>query len=282
MRISVVTPSFNMVPYLEETIISVLANLGPGDEYFIIDGGSTDGSLDIIRKYESRLTGWISEPDRGYADAIGKGFDRASGGIFCWINAGDVYLRGAFSEVRTRMGTNDMIFGDDFHIDENSQVLGYSRANVSDLKSAMLFGGWTLLQDASFWRREIYDKVGGIDRNLQYAADYDLFLRIAQAARYSYVPLAFSAFRRHAGQKSIAGAAAYRSEREDVRHRAQRRLFPRMIERSFLSLAWRTRMSLQARLGPKLWRRGDLEGARVMTLSCARYWPPLLNSSATS
>ena len=100
MRISVVTPSFNMATYLEETIASVLGNLRPGDEYFIIDGGSTDGSLDIIRKYEDRITAWISEPDHGYADAIGKGFDRARNDVLCWINAGDLYLRGAFDAAR--------------------------------------------------------------------------------------------------------------------------------------------------------------------------------------
>ena len=86
MRISVVTPSFNMAPYLERTIRSVLANLGPNDEYFVIDGASTDGSLDILRRYDGSLTGWVSEPDSGYADAIGKGFSRATGDILCWIN----------------------------------------------------------------------------------------------------------------------------------------------------------------------------------------------------
>lgn len=282
MRISVVTPSFNMAPYLRETIESVLSNLAPGDEYFIIDGGSTDGSVDIIRKYESRLTGWVSEPDRGYADAIGKGFDRASGDIFCWINAGDVYLRGAFAEVRAKIGANDMIFGDDFHFDEASQVLSYSRGKVSSLMLAMLFGGWSPLQDACFWRRDIYDKVGGINRDLQYAADYDLFLRIAQVGRCTYVPLTFSAFRRHVGQKSIAGAAAYKSEREAVRLRTQARSFPRLIERFLLNLVWRVKMSFQARFGPKLWRRVDLAGKSVATLRCAEYWPPPSVSSATT
>src|SRR4051812_16720794 len=107
-----------MAAYLEETIVSVIGNLAPGDEYFIVDGGSTDGSVDIIRKYEDRITGWVSEADRGYADAIGKGFDRASGDVLCWINAGDVYLAGAFKAARASIGRHDMIFGDDFHIDE--------------------------------------------------------------------------------------------------------------------------------------------------------------------
>ena len=118
MRISVVTPSFNMAAYLEETIVSVIGNLAPGDEYFVIDGGSTDDSVEIIRKYQDRITAWVSEPDRGYADAIGKGFERASGDVLCWVNAGDLYLRGAFDAARNLIDGNDMIFGDDFHIDE--------------------------------------------------------------------------------------------------------------------------------------------------------------------
>src|SRR5262245_44562048 len=121
MRISVVTPSFNMASYLEDTIKSVIANLGADDEYFIIDGGSTDGTIAIIRRYEQRITGWVSEADAGYADAIAKGFERAGGDILCWINAGDLYLLGALEAARNLlMGDLDMIFGDDFYVDENS------------------------------------------------------------------------------------------------------------------------------------------------------------------
>ena len=170
------------------------------------------------------------------------------------------------------MGANDMIFGDDFHIDEASRVLSYSRGHVSDLRSAMLFGGWTPLQDACFWRRSTYDKAGGINRDLQYAADYDLFLNMTQMGRCAYVPVTFSAFRRHVGQKSVSGAAAYRHEREAARRRAQARSMP-WKWRSLLRLAWRARMSARARLGPRLWRRLDLAGVRVATLPCAVYWP---------
>ena len=169
------------------------------------------------------------------------------------------------------MGANDMIFGDDFHIDEASRVLSYSRGHVSDLRSAMLFGGWTPLQDACFWRRSTYDKAGGINRDLQYAADYDLFLNMTQMGRCAYVPVTFSAFRRHMGQKSVAGAAAYRDERETARRRAQAGSVPSTW--SLLRLAWRVRMSARARLGPRLWRRLDLAGVSVATLPCSVYWP---------
>jgi glycosyltransferase involved in cell wall biosynthesis len=163
MRISVVTPSFNMAPYLEDTIASVIGNLRPGDEYFVVDGGSTDGSADIIRRHATSLTGWVSEKDAGYADALAKGFDRATGDILCWINTGDLYLSGAFDAARRAFADDrDMIFGDDFYIDQNNKILAYSRGWVPDLRMAMLYGGWTPLQDACFWRRSLYQGIGGL------------------------------------------------------------------------------------------------------------------------
>jgi glycosyltransferase involved in cell wall biosynthesis len=274
VRISVVTPSFNMAPYLEETITSVLANLREDDEYFIIDGGSTDGSVEIIRRYEGRLSGWVSEPDHGYADAIGKGFDLATGDILCWINAGDLYLSGAFDVARRSLTDDvDMIFGDDFYIDESNQVLLYSRGWVPDLRLAMLYGGWTPLQDACFWRRSLYQGIGGIDRSLRYAADYDLFLRMALAGRAGYTPMTFSAFRRHAGQKSISGSVAYEDERKRVRAREieTHRVAP-MLKTLYRGIN-RVAMSARARLAPLVWRRSDLVGGSVTSLPCGTYWP---------
>ena len=274
MRISVVTPSFNMARYLEDTIKSVVANLRPGDEYFVIDGGSADGSVDVIRRFEADITGWVSEKDAGYADAIGKGFARASGDIFCWINAGDLYLSGAFDAARWLLTPDrDMIFGDDFYIDEDNRVLTLSRGWVPDLHAATLFGGWTPLQDACFWRRGLYELIDGIDRSLQYAADYDLFLRMASAGSTDYVPTAFSAFRRHAGQKSISGSAAYNVERWQARAR-QLDLDPSVpILKAARRGAYRVAMSARARLAPLAWRTPELVGRCVTDLPCASYWP---------
>jgi glycosyltransferase involved in cell wall biosynthesis len=275
VRISVVTPSFGLKRYLRETIVSVLGNLRPQDEYFIIDGGSQDGSLEVIRDYEERLTGWVSEPDGGYADALRKGFERASGDLLCWINASDLLLPGALDAARDALMLTgaDLIFGDDFHIDEDSRVLGFSRGYVADLRSAMLYAGWTPLQDACFWRRTLYERVGGIDSSLKYAADYDLFLRMALAGRAAYIPKAFSAFRRHAGQKSISGSRAYRDERRAAQARTLkgvRQSAPIMLATGLLqgiSVRWRVHIS------QKRWRRHDLVGRPVQTLACGSYWP---------
>lgn len=273
LHISVVTPSFNMAPYLRETIESVLANLRPGDEYFIIDGGSTDGSLDIIRSYTDRITGWLSEPDKGYADAIGKGFDRASGDLLCWINVGDLYLTGALDEARRHIGDNDMIFGDDFYIDDQSKVIFFSRGFVGNLRPAILFGGWSPLQDACFWRRSFYEKIGGIDRSVAHAADYDLFLRMAVAGKCNYVPQTFSAFRRHDNQKSVVGSGAYLAERKAAQRREQTLHVPGSVLRGLSRVVWRPITSFRVRLGQKLWRRHDLSGRPIATLPSAAYGP---------
>ena len=279
MRISVVTPSFNMAPYLEDTIKSVLANLREGDEYFIIDGGSTDGSVDIIRRHAKSLTGWFSEKDAGYADALAKGFDCATGDILCWINTGDLYLAGALDAARNRMaGDLDMIFGDDFYIGEDNRILAFSRGWVPDLRAAMLYGGWTPLQDACFWRRSLYQDIGGIDRSLRYAADYDLFLRMALAGRAGYVPVSFSAFRRHAGQKSISGSAAYNDERRRVRAREIGSYHDAPMLKMLYRGINRVAMSVRARLAPLVWRRPDLIGRPLIGLPCGVYWPAAPNS----
>jgi glycosyltransferase involved in cell wall biosynthesis len=276
MRISVVTPNFNMGAYLPATIQSVLANLGPQDEYFIVDGGSSDGSVASIEACQGRLTGWVSERDSGYAEAISKGFSRATGDIFCWINSGDLLLEGAFARARQHFAETDatFIFGDDFYVDDEGRVLAYSRGRVPDLKAAMLYGGWTPLQDACFWRRDLYAAVGGIDVSLKYAADYDLFLRMAMGGAATYVPFAFSAFRRHAGQKSISGARNYAAEKETARQRQLAKTGLSSFAIAIKSFVQKNRMRLRARLAQQLWARPDIAGKPIVNLACASYWPP--------
>ena len=275
MSVSVVTPNLNMARHLDQTIKSVTDNLGSGDEYFVVDGGSIDGSLDVIRRHENHLTRWVSEPDHGYADALAKGFARARGEILCWINAGDVLLPGALDAAREALARTsaDMIFGDDFYIDEDSRVISFSRGYVRDLRAAMLFGGWTPLQDACFWRRSLYEQVGGLNVGLKYAADYDLFLRMALVGHTAYVPLAFSAFRRHHGQKSIAGASQYRIERRQVRAREIARagdpLLGKLLNRVWQPVAVRWRVHVSQ----KRWARPDLVGRKIRDLPCRTYWP---------
>jgi len=270
-----VTPNLNLGSYLSQTIESVLVNLSHGDEYFVIDGGSNDRSIEIIRQNKSRLTGWVSEPDQGYADALAKGFAGATGDILCWINSGDLLLPGALDAVRQALTNTgaDMVFGDDFYIDEEGQVIFFSRGYVKDLRDAMLYGAWTPLQDACFWRRDLYDRVGGLNPRLRYAADFDLFLRMAMHGICRYVPLAFSAFRRHAGQKSISGSDKYRKERMDLR-RAELDGLPESKLGQSLRCAWHeAAIRWRVYISQQRWRRDDLVGQPVEKLLCRQYWP---------
>jgi glycosyltransferase involved in cell wall biosynthesis len=214
-RFCVVTPNFNMGRYLPETIDSVLANLRPGDEYHVIDGGSTDNSLDVLRSYGDRLTGWISEPDRSYADAVAKGFRRSTNELQCWIACGDLMLKGALDNARELIALEnaDMIFGDDLYVDEECRIIQVTDGSAPNLPVMMIHGAWTPLQDACFWRRDLYERVGGIDPAVRHAADYDLFLRMGVAGRCRYTPHVFSAFRRHPGQTSQQHELRYKQEK---------------------------------------------------------------------
>lgn len=268
---TIVTPNYNMGEYLAETIESVLVNLRPGDEYFIIDGGSTDSSLEVIRKYESRITGWVSGPDKGYADALYKGFNLAGGEYLCWINCGDLLLEGTLERARELFDSRDadMIFGDDYYIDEAGKVIFRSCGKVHSLQNMMLYGGWTPLQDACFWKRDLYNQVGGLDVSLKYAADYDLFLRMSMAGRCDYVSFVFSAFRRHEGQKSIHGQLEYKRERYQCRAVAMGKSRRHLMVRRFLALYYWFAVRIRSRVSNYLLQSTQRSGESVRNLKCS-------------
>ena len=160
-RFTVVTPNYNMSEFLEETILSVLSNLETGDEYIIIDGGSNDNSLNVLKKYSNKIK-FISESDDGYADAIFKGFKKASNNYYCWINSGDILLKGSLEKARQLLDNNyDLVYGNDYYIDEYGKVISYSFGGVIKFYKLMLFSGWTPLQDACFLKAENYWKING-------------------------------------------------------------------------------------------------------------------------
>lgn len=270
MNFTVVTPNYNMGEYLSETIESVLRNLCPGDEYFIIDGGSTDNSVDIIRGFDSHITGWISERDKSYADALVKGFSRSTADFQCWINSGDLLLQGALDSARkvleeSRVG---MIFGDDLYIDERGVIIQVSNGRVARLAEMMLYGGWTPLQDACYWRRDLYEKAGGLDPEQKYAADYDLFLRMSLQGDCRYVPMIFSAFRRHGEQKSQSGSLAYKLEREACQKREANRLARSALHDLAKTLYYWLATRFRARLFMRKSGYGGLIGQVVSGIDC--------------
>ena len=273
-RFTVVTPNYNMGEFLEETIISILSNISDRDEYYIIDGGSTDKSIEIIHKYSNRISGWISERDHGYADAIAKGFSMGAGRYLCWINSGDLLLKGALNQVEKLFHSTDldMIFGDDLYIDLSSRVIGFSRGYCCNLRKSMIFGGWTPLQDACFWKRSIYESIGGIDPSLENAADFDLFARLAISGKTLYTPFTFSAFRAHEGQRSIKNRESYKAERE----KSRKELMPlceatwlsRLVNQIFYSALTRIR----ARVLHKYWDLSKLHNLDARKLKCKNYY----------
>lgn len=270
MNFTIVTPNYNMGRYLAETIESVLTNMAPGDEYFIIDGGSEDGSLDVIRRYEGRISGWISERDRGYADALAKGFARSTADYQCWINCGDLLLPGTLEQARASLSETgaDMIFGDDFYVDEAGRVLQVSDGHVRDLRDMMLYGGWTPLQDACFWRRSLYEQVGGLNADVRYAADYDLFLRMSMSGTCTYVPKVFSAFRRHDGQTSRLHEVAYRQESLIIRKHIAAACVSAPVAAGLRSYYWFL-VRWKARISSRYADDGALLGRSVGEFKCA-------------
>ena len=206
MRVSIVTPSYNQARFLEATINSVLEQDHKDLEYFVIDGGSTDGSLEILKKYEKYLAGWVSEKDRGQTDAINKGFARCTGDIYAWLNSDDTYQPGAVSEAVKFFEKNPevgLVYGDTNFIDENGKVRGRFPAAQTNYKK-LRQGYVHVPQQAAFFKGEIWREVGPLDPDFYFAMDYDLWVRIARVAPLVYTPRLWANFRLHGDAKTIS------------------------------------------------------------------------------
>lgn len=212
MKVSIVTPSYNQACYLEETIRSVLDQDYPDLEYMIVDGGSTDGSLEIIRKYEDRLAWWVSERDRGQTDAINKGFARASGDVFAWLNSDDTYEPGAVSKAVAYLRAHreaGLVYGDANLIDENGKILGKFPARQTSYQK-LLRGYVHIPQQAAFFRGSLWKKVGPLDPDFTFAMDYDLWVRLAKISEIHYTPSLWANFRLHgAGKTNVIDDRCY-------------------------------------------------------------------------
>ena len=224
--VSIVTPSFNQARYVEATIRSVLAQDHPRIEYIVVDGGSTDGTVDIIRKYamesnrslfEDRkqasglhkhsIAWWVSEKDKGQTDAINKGFSRAKGDILAWINSDDTYQPGAVSAaVKYLQGHPEagMVYADCNFINEEGRVIGNFGSAQTDYR--LLRQGYVHIpQQTMFFRADLWRQVGPLDPSFYFAMDYDLWTRLAARAELKYIPgEVWANFRLHTSGKTIA------------------------------------------------------------------------------
>ena len=203
-KISIVTPSYNQGQFLEETIRSVLLQNFQNLEYIIMDGGSTDSSVEIIKKYEPWLTYWISEKDNGQADAIKKGFERSTGEILGWINSDDYYLPCAFvnvAEFFTVHSELEMMAGYCLYVKEDGRVIIKNYGMEQDFYS-LLYVGMFSAQPTFFFKKDAYDAVGGINNALHFCMDYDLALKLSRNRPSLLLRKVLAACRFHQATKS--------------------------------------------------------------------------------
>jgi len=218
-KISIVTPSFNQGSFLEETIQSVLNQNYPNLEYIIIDGGSTDNSVEIIKKYENQLAYWVSEKDRGQSHALNKGFKRATGEIIGWLNSDDTYLPNCFNYVVKTFNKKpdvDMVYGDFILTDIKNNPLRVKREFNTFNFHRLIYKDF-VGQPAAFFRCNILDRVGYLDETLRYSMDWEYFLRIGRQGKVIHIPGVLATYRLHPNAKTAEyGNEDYRRVRRIV------------------------------------------------------------------
>jgi glycosyltransferase involved in cell wall biosynthesis len=212
-KISIITPSFNQGQFIEETIRSVLLQNYPNVEYIVIDGGSTDNTVKILKKYEQYLT-WISEPDDGQTDAINKGLIISTGDIIAYLNSDDIYLPGTFFKIAQFLIKNtdvEMVYGNILHINKESEIFEYPKTQQVTLEKMFTFNTY-IPQPTVFLRRSLIEDIGIFDKQLQLAMDYDYWIRVIPNHKIIFLNEYLAAARIYPEAKSSLLDCAYKDE----------------------------------------------------------------------
>lgn len=254
MRVSIVTPSFNQARYIETTIRSVLEQDYPSLEYIIVDGGSTDGSLDVIERHADKLAWWVSEKDNGQTDALNKGFARAQGDILAWLNSDDTYQPGAITAAVKYLAEHPevgMVYANTNFIDDNGRALGLFPAAQTDYRR-LRQGYVHIPQQAAFFRADLWRQVGPLDPDFYFAMDYDLWVRLARLAPFAYLAdQTWANFRLHNNGKTIAADDRCWPEMLKVHYRDGGSFFAPIVAKYYLRklvaplLNWRRQQKMQ-------------------------------------
>jgi glycosyltransferase involved in cell wall biosynthesis len=219
--VSIVTPSYNAAPYLRAAIESVLGQDYPHIEYLVMDGGSTDGTVELLKSYGDRFS-WVSEKDDGQSDAIARGFERTGGAIIGWINADDLLKPGAVSaavEAFLAHPESALVYGDADFIDADGRFIAPCTVVEPYSRHRLLHYGDYIIQPASFFTREAYLAVGGLDRSLNWAMDWDLWLKLAERYPFVYLEKELASYRWLGSNKTAEGGFERLREVERVARR---------------------------------------------------------------
>jgi glycosyltransferase involved in cell wall biosynthesis len=265
--VSIITPSLNQAAFIGAAIDSVLAQDYPSIEYIVVDGGSTDATLDILRGYGSRIR-WISEPDAGQSNAIDKGIRLTRGHVLAWLNADDVYVPGAVARAAqafTQHPDCALVYGQAQDIDIHGHVIGLSRQiEPWNMRRLLEFGDF-IVQPAAFFLRSAYDAVGGLDQSLHYCMDYDLWIKLGQRYSVQYLAQPLAQTRIYDTTKTSSGGLGRLIEIEAmVRRYGRTRLpacyYPEIVWATVAALRQGPRDGLSRRETRALLRRGAMYG----------------------